>query len=431
MTTVRLDRITREFATSHSGGRWRPSVRSNEELSTAVGVADVSLRVEEGELLVVVGPSGSGKTTLLRLLAGLETPTAGQIWFDEREVTREASWRREVAMVADSAALLPHLTVAENLVWSQQNRRRWSGTNNSEQREGWIERLGLQGLLNRYPPALSAGQQQRVALGRALLASPRVMLLDEPLGRLDASLRYDLARSLRQLQRESGQSWVYVTHDRQEALLVADRIAVLDQGRLLQVGTPQELQDQPRHARVANWSWAQGGTKLRISVEANGCEGTRTELDPDSTSQGGKARLASGRAAGSEAWWRPEDVWVERLSAATTGADKRLWLTGCVEGVLECGAGWSWVWVKLDGEQQSSCHFAPTTVVGVGRSVARNRVDQDERERSRRDLGHIELGRADLWQTGEPVRVGFDWDRASWFDSVSGWLLTVEEEANA
>ncbi|MFO0817803.1 MAG: ABC transporter ATP-binding protein [Pirellulales bacterium] len=401
-------------------------------MSTAVGVADVSLRVDEGELLVVVGPSGSGKTTLLRLLAGLETPTAGQIWFDEREVTREASWRREVAMVADSAALLPHLTVAENLVWSQHNRRRWSGTHSTEQRveqkEGWIERLGLQRLLNRYPPALSAGQQQRVALGRALLASPRVMLLDEPLGRLDASLRYELARCLRQLQRESGQSWVYVTHDRQEALLVADRIAVLDQGRLLQVGTPQELQDHPRHARVANWSWAQGGTKLRVRAESNGGEGSRKEVDSESASPVGKPSLANGRAAGGEAWWRPEDVWVERLSPAATDAGKWQWLTGCVESVLECGGGSTWVWVRLDGEQQSSFDFAPSTVVGVGRGVARN---QDERERSRRVLGNADLEHADPWQPGETVRVGFDWDRASWFDSVSGWLLTVEEEANA
>ena len=189
------------------------------------GLEGVDLEVAAGELVVLVGPSGSGKTTLLRLVAGLDQPTAGTICLDGKDLSGVPPHRRNVAMVFQNYALYSHLSVAENIAFGQRNQGA------SEVREV-ARRLGIESLLSRYPAELSGGEQQRVALGRAMARRPAVLLMDEPLSSLDASVRRRLRQELKQFQRQLGVPTIYVTHDPAEAMVLADRIEVLDKGRL-------------------------------------------------------------------------------------------------------------------------------------------------------------------------------------------------------
>jgi ABC-type sugar transport system ATPase subunit len=212
----------------------------------------VDLDVADGELLVLVGPSGSGKTTLLRLVAGLDQPTAGSVRLGGKDLAGVPPHKRNVALVFQNLALYGHLTVADNLAFGL----------NHERRSGRIgeaaEMLGIDHLLDRMPAELSGGEQQRVALGRAIVRQPAALLLDEPLSSLDAPVRRSLRRELRRLQRQLGVPTIYVTHDQAEALALGDRIAVLDRGRLQQVGSPDEIYNQPANVRVAKFFGPQG-----------------------------------------------------------------------------------------------------------------------------------------------------------------------------
>ena len=212
----------------------------------------VDLDVADGELLVLVGPSGSGKTTLLRLVAGLDQPTAGQVRLGGKDLADVPPHRRNVALVFQNLALYSHLSVRENLAFGlNQERRNESGT---EQRVTEVAKtLGIEPLLGRFPAELSGGEQQRVALGRAIIRRPVALLLDEPLSSLDAPVRRELRKEFKQLQRQLGVPTIYVTHDQAEALLLGDRIAVLDHGRLQQVGTPNEVHNHPANAFVSEF----------------------------------------------------------------------------------------------------------------------------------------------------------------------------------
>jgi multiple sugar transport system ATP-binding protein len=223
---------------------------------------DVSLRVDDGELIVLVGPSGSGKTTLLRLIAGLETPTRGVLRIGDRTVNDVPPHRRDVAMVFQRPALYPHLSVRANLGFGLRMRhgnrwRRWFGSRGDRQEEAEIahvaRQLGLENVLDRRPATLSGGQQQRVALGRALVRRPAVFLLDEPLSNLDARLRLEMRRELHLLHRRLRATIIYVTHDQDEAMALGERVVVLDQGVIRQAGRPQELFDQPADRFVAGF----------------------------------------------------------------------------------------------------------------------------------------------------------------------------------
>ncbi|MCY3546306.1 MAG: ABC transporter ATP-binding protein [Gemmatimonadetes bacterium] len=234
---------------------------------TAVAAAD--LEVRPGELMALVGPSGCGKSTLLRLIAGLEEPDGGEILIGERPVNDVAPGDRDVAMVFQSYALYPHMTVAGNLGFGLRVR----GTNRAEIEER-VERtarvLGLEDLLSRRPGQLSGGQQQRVALGRAMVRDPGVFLFDEPLSNLDAGLRLRTRDEIAALHRRLGTTMIFVTHDQTEALSLGQRVAVMDQGRILQVGTPDAIYRQPANLFVATFVGSPPINRLRLSREAEG-----------------------------------------------------------------------------------------------------------------------------------------------------------------
>jgi iron(III) transport system ATP-binding protein len=213
---------------------------------------DISLDVERGEFFAFLGPSGSGKTTLLRLVAGFGRPGAGRILIGDRDVTGLPPWSRNVGMVFQSYALWPHMTVAKNVAFGLE-RRRLSRKEISQKVEAALALVGLAALADRRPAQLSGGQQQRVALARTIVIEPEVLLLDEPLSNLDAKLRVEMRSELRALQRKLGITAIYVTHDQEEANAVADRVAVLDQGRIQQIGAPAELYDRPANRFVATF----------------------------------------------------------------------------------------------------------------------------------------------------------------------------------
>lgn len=210
----------------------------------------VSLEVEPGEYFCFLGPSGSGKTTLLRLVAGFGTPSQGRIKIGGKDVTHLPPWERNLGMVFQSYALWPHMTVAKNVAFGLE-RRKLSRAEVNRKVEAALARVGLSHLAGRRPSQLSGGQQQRVALARTLVIEPSVLLLDEPLSNLDAKLRTEMRVELKRLQRELGITTIYVTHDQEEANAAASRIAVLDGGKIQQIGSPVDMYDHPASRFVA------------------------------------------------------------------------------------------------------------------------------------------------------------------------------------
>ncbi|MBX6323148.1 MAG: ATP-binding cassette domain-containing protein [Rhodospirillaceae bacterium] len=215
-------------------------------------VDGIDLAVAEGEFMVLLGPSGCGKTTLMRLIAGLERPTSGDIVIDGRVVTDLPPRARNIAMVFQSYALYPHLTVARNIAFPL--RARGVDKNEICRKVEWAARMfGIERFFDRKPRQLSGGERQRVALARAVVREPVAFVLDEPLSNLDAKLRNSARDELKQFQRSLGTTTIYVTHDQAEAMGLGDRIAVLNAGRVMQVGTPQEIYDRPVDTFVATF----------------------------------------------------------------------------------------------------------------------------------------------------------------------------------
>jgi iron(III) transport system ATP-binding protein len=215
-------------------------------------IPDLTLDIEPGRLVTLLGPSGCGKTTTLRMLAGLESPTDGQILIGGDDVTRLPADRRDVSMVFQSYALFPHMRVGQNVAYGLEA----GGMKSAEARrraEEALELVGLSGLAGRLPAELSGGQQQRVAVARALVLEPQVLLLDEPLSNLDARLRRKVRTDIRDLQQRIGLTAVYVTHDQEEALAVSDTIVVMKEGKVAQIGTPRELYESPASDFIADF----------------------------------------------------------------------------------------------------------------------------------------------------------------------------------
>jgi spermidine/putrescine transport system ATP-binding protein len=290
-------------------------------------LAGIDLDIEGGEFFSLLGPSGCGKTTTLRLIAGFEQPTAGEVRVDGRDMARTPPHRRNVNTVFQSYALFPFLSVHDNVAFGLRVRRSTAREARSRVREA-LALVRLEGLADRRPAQLSGGQQQRVALARALVLKPAVLLLDEPLGALDAQLRRALQTELKALQEAVGVTFVYVTHDQEEALTMSDRLAVMRDGRVEQVGTPAEVYEQPATAWVASFL----GLANLFDAEALGPDG-------DGGCRLGVARAQLRAAAGDvgasgpvKVVIRPERV---RLEPAGDAAPNRL--PGRVERVLYLG----------------------------------------------------------------------------------------------
>jgi ABC-type sugar transport system ATPase subunit len=234
MADIRLEGVSKTYPGGHTA------------------VRDVTLAIDEGEFVVLVGPSGCGKSTLLRLIAGLESPTTGRIWIGGQDVTDVPPPERDLAMVFQSYALYPHMTVRENLGYGLRVRRTAHEVA-AERIAAVAERLGIGGLLDRRPAQLSGGERQRVALGRAIVRRPRAFLFDEPLSNLDPALRARARAELRALEQEVGTTAVYVTHDQEEALTLGARVAVMRAGRIEQVAPPLEIYRRPANTFVAQF----------------------------------------------------------------------------------------------------------------------------------------------------------------------------------
>lgn len=247
-TAIQIANLTKEFP-ALAGGR---SARAKAVDAQTRAVDRVSLTIPPGELFFLLGPSGCGKTTLLRMIAGFIEPTDGQILFNGRDVTYTAPNDRNTGMVFQSYALWPHMSVAQNVAFGLEVRRTDAATRQRLVAEA-LAAVRMEDFASRRPNQLSGGQQQRVALARALVIRPDVLLLDEPLSNLDAKLRIELRTEIRRVCKQSGITTIYVTHDQKEALSMADRIAIMEKGRAVQVGAPGELYRRPGSRFVAEF----------------------------------------------------------------------------------------------------------------------------------------------------------------------------------
>ena len=242
---VTLQNLTKKF----------PS-RSKKQPQDVIAVNDFSFEIPDGQLIGLLGPSGCGKSTTLNLLSGLQTPTSGKIFFGEDDVTNLPPENRGVGLVFQNYALYPHLTVRQNITFPLENRKGKDKLSKAQMAEKALEAAKLvqiDGLMDRKPSELSGGQQQRVAIARALVKMPRILLLDEPLSNLDARLRLQTREEIRRIQRETGITTVFVTHDQEEAMSISDLIVVMRDGVVQQIGKPQEVYDDPVNLFVATF----------------------------------------------------------------------------------------------------------------------------------------------------------------------------------
>jgi spermidine/putrescine transport system ATP-binding protein len=290
-------------------------------------VADLDLSLEQGEFFTLLGPSGCGKTTTLRMIAGFEQPTEGRILIEGEDVAGSPPHRRPTNTVFQSYALFPHLSVEDNVAFGLRRKR----VDKAEARErvrAELERVGLAGEANRRPAQLSGGMQQRVALARALVNLPKVLLLDEPLGALDLKLRKGLQVELKRIQRDVGITFVYVTHDQEEALTMSDRIAVMNRGRVEQVSGPVDVYERPATTFVAGFIGV--SNLMPATVESGGSVqlegGPRVQADTEGFSAGERCHAVV----------RPEKLEIEAAEAGA-GPDGLPHVEGTVESTVYLG----------------------------------------------------------------------------------------------
>lgn len=288
--------------------------RLTKEFGSFVAVDDLSVTVPQGSFFALLGPSGCGKTTTLRMVAGLETPTAGAIRLGETDISRLKPYQRPVNTVFQSYALFPHLTIFENVAFGL---RRQGRKNVKADVDDMLELVELGPYGGRKPAQLSGGQQQRVALARALINKPEVLLLDEPLGALDLKLRRGMQIELKRIQTEVGITFVHVTHDQEEAMTMADTIAVMNAGVIEQLGSPSELYDHPATTFAANFL----GQSNLVAGRITGADGDRLVLDVHGASV--TASASRSRVSGGNAWVgvRPEKVSLVRPGGPPQGAN--------------------------------------------------------------------------------------------------------------
>jgi multiple sugar transport system ATP-binding protein len=291
MARVTLDSVTKRFQEKGGG--------------EVIAVEELSLDVADGEFLVLVGPSGCGKSTTLRMIAGLEEITTGTISIGEQVVNDQPAHARNIAMVFQNYALYPHMTVRENMSFGLEESTKMSDAEITERVEDAASTMGIEMLLDRKPGELSGGQQQRVALGRAIVRDPQAFLMDEPLSNLDAKLRSQMRTELQRLQEELTTTTIYVTHDQTEAMTMGDRIAILNDGRLQQVGTPMECYKKPANEFVAGFIGEPAMNFVSLAVEDRhvsgaGIDHTLDDAIADALPESGRVTMGV----------RPEDILV-------------------------------------------------------------------------------------------------------------------------
>ena len=298
--SVRLDRVSKHFG-------------------DLIAVRDLDLEIGKGQFFTLLGPSGCGKTTTLRMVAGFEEPTAGRVLIEGQDVAGLPSHKRPTNTVFQSYALFPHLSVGENVAFGLR-RRKVPKADTKQRVKAELERVGLAAEINRRPSQLSGGQQQRVALARALVNLPKVLLLDEPLGALDLKLRKGLQIELKRIQRDVGITFVYVTHDQEEALTMSDRIAVMNFGRVEQVANPEEVYERPETTFVAGFIGV--SNLMPATVKADG-----VQLDNGPTVPAAQNGFRPGERC--QAVVRPEKLHINRTDEAGDGS------LPSVEGTVE------------------------------------------------------------------------------------------------
>jgi len=269
--------------------------RAHKTYGHVQALSDVSLQVAAGEFLTILGPSGSGKTTLLKVVAGFEIPDAGEVIVDSKDITALDPARRNIGMVFQNYALFPHMTVFRNVAFPLQMRGIPSGEIKSRVSEV-LDLVGLSSMSERLPKQLSGGQQQRVALARAIVFRPSLLLLDEPFGALDRKLRELMQLEVRRLQRQLGLTTLFITHDQEEALIMSDRIAVMDGGRLQQIGLPHEIYEAPANTFVADFIGESNILVGQVEQSAGGAQ-LRLEGGPPVQIKGELSGIHSGRTA--------------------------------------------------------------------------------------------------------------------------------------
>jgi spermidine/putrescine transport system ATP-binding protein len=331
---VRLERVTKRF-------------------SDVVAVDDLSLDIERGEFFSLLGPSGCGKTTTLRMIGGFEEPSEGAIYLGQTDVTEQPPFKRNVNTVFQNYALFPHLTVFENVAFGLR-RRKIPNDEIPGQVARMLDLVELPGYDKRRPNQLSGGQQQRVALARALINHPRVLLLDEPLGALDLKLRKQMQLELKRIQTDIGITFIYVTHDQDEAMTMSDRIAVMRNGRIEQLGTPEELYERPRTAFVAGFLGVSNLLDGRLErrdggmVEVRLADGTRLRAPADGLNGAASAAVRVGV--------RPEKLRLEAAAGEAIVPNELNTLVGTILDASYVGVSTQYLIQTDDGHRVTVYH---------------------------------------------------------------------------
>jgi spermidine/putrescine transport system ATP-binding protein len=326
-------------------------------------VKSLDLAIEKGEFLTFLGPSGCGKTTTLRMIGGFETATSGEIWLGGKEVSALPPYKRDVNTVFQSYALFPHMNVRQNVAYGLEQKR-LPKAEITRKVEEVLATVRMEAFATRKPRELSGGQQQRVAVARAIVNGPSVLLLDEPLGALDLKLRKEMQFELKSLQRKLGMTFVYVTHDQEEALTMSDRVAVMNAGRIEQIDAPVAIYNRPKTRFVADFigetNLLSGDVVREGDSHALAVDGARIPIDTGVPLEAGTSVFLS---------VRPEMVSVKKAGAAADGIS----LAGIVEETVFVGSVWKTM-VRLSGGARviateppaSHGHIAPGTPVVVG-----------------------------------------------------------------
>ncbi|GAB3319870.1 sn-glycerol-3-phosphate ABC transporter ATP-binding protein UgpC [Haloplanus rallus] len=367
MARLELDDVTKVFDTS---------------AETIVAVEELNLDIKDGEFIVVVGPSGCGKSTTLRMIAGLETVTDGEIRLANERINEKSPKDRDIAMVFQSYALYPHKTVRQNMAYGLHLSTDLDDEEIDRRVQEAAEMMGIEDLLDKKPSSLSGGQQQRVATGRAIVREPSVFLFDEPLSNLDAKLRKHMRTELSRIHSEVGITTVYVTHDQEEAMTMADRIVILDQGTLQQVGAPKEVYHEPVNRFVANFIGSPSMNFVDVDLE----------LESD----------GSGRLVGDDFDYEVSSRLLQPLDSSTTEVEF---------GIRPEN-------VRIDPDAPTAKSIETTVdvveVVGSDNFIYLDLAGEEFRVRTPSEVEPTE---------GETVRLTFDEDDIHLFDSASGEAL--------